>query len=153
MSQRIRTFHLTLSELLYRVLRKSSGYPTQGSTAQNASRRSAWAIGTIEALAQNGKLHPVQQAWLDLDVPQCGYCQSGIIMTVVALLKEKPFPPTVPTGTWHERVAGRRLGATHPRRPIVSGQQRTSAAGTSWFSNHINSRESVPFTREEVRRF
>jgi hypothetical protein len=39
MLQRIRTFHLTLSELLYRVLRKSSGYPTQGSTAQNASRR------------------------------------------------------------------------------------------------------------------
>jgi isoquinoline 1-oxidoreductase subunit alpha len=52
----------------------------------------AKAIATIEALAQNGKLHPVQQAWLDLDVPQCGYCQSGMIMAVVALLKEKPKP-------------------------------------------------------------
>jgi isoquinoline 1-oxidoreductase alpha subunit len=50
------------------------------------------AITTIEALAQNGKLHPVQQAWIDLDVPQCGYCQSGMIMAVVALLNEKPKP-------------------------------------------------------------
>ena len=49
-------------------------------------------ITTIEALAQNGKLHPVQQAWLDLDVPQCGYCQSGMIMAVTALLREKPKP-------------------------------------------------------------
>lgn len=49
-------------------------------------------IATIEALAQNGKLHPVQQAWLDLDVPQCGYCQSGMIMAAVALLRQKPQP-------------------------------------------------------------
>ena len=49
-------------------------------------------ITTIEALAQNGKLHPVQQAWLDLDVPQCGYCQSGMMMAVVALLRDKPKP-------------------------------------------------------------
>jgi isoquinoline 1-oxidoreductase subunit alpha len=49
-------------------------------------------ITTIEALAQNDKLHPVQQAWLDLDVPQCGYCQSGMIMAVAALLKENPNP-------------------------------------------------------------
>ena len=50
------------------------------------------AITTIESLAQNGRLHPVQQAWLDFDVPQCGYCQSGMMMAVVALLKEKPKP-------------------------------------------------------------
>ena len=49
-------------------------------------------IATIEGLAQNGKLHPVQQAWLDHDVPQCGYCQSGMIMAVAALLKAKPKP-------------------------------------------------------------
>jgi isoquinoline 1-oxidoreductase alpha subunit len=49
-------------------------------------------ITTIEGLAQNGTLHPVQQAWIDHDVPQCGYCQSGMIMAVVALLKEKPKP-------------------------------------------------------------
>jgi isoquinoline 1-oxidoreductase alpha subunit len=49
-------------------------------------------ITTIEGLAQNGKLHSVQKAWLDHDVPQCGYCQSGMIMAVAALLKEKPKP-------------------------------------------------------------
>jgi isoquinoline 1-oxidoreductase subunit alpha len=50
------------------------------------------AVTTIEALAQHGKLHRVQQAWIDLDVPQCGYCQSGMIMAVVALLRDKPQP-------------------------------------------------------------
>ena len=49
-------------------------------------------VTTIEALAQNGRLHPVQQAWIDLDVPQCGYCQSGMIMAAVALLRDKPMP-------------------------------------------------------------
>ena len=50
------------------------------------------AITTIEGLATKDALHKVQQAWLDYDVPQCGYCQSGMIMAVAALLKEKPQP-------------------------------------------------------------
>ena len=50
-------------------------------------------ITTIEGLAAaNGALHKVQQAWVANDVPQCGYCQSGMIMAVAALLKEKPKP-------------------------------------------------------------
>ena len=49
-------------------------------------------ITTIEGLAADGKLHKVQQAWIDQDVPQCGYCQSGMIMAVAALLKQKPNP-------------------------------------------------------------
>jgi isoquinoline 1-oxidoreductase alpha subunit len=49
-------------------------------------------ITTIEGLAANGVLTKVQQAWLDHDVPQCGYCQSGMIMAVTALLKDKPKP-------------------------------------------------------------
>ena len=49
-------------------------------------------ITTIEGLAANGTLHKVQQAWIDNDVPQCGYCQSGMIMAVAALLKENPKP-------------------------------------------------------------
>jgi isoquinoline 1-oxidoreductase alpha subunit len=49
-------------------------------------------ITTIEGLAANGTLHKVQQAWLAQDVPQCGYCQSGMIMAAVALLKDKPQP-------------------------------------------------------------
>ena len=49
-------------------------------------------ITTIEGLAQNGVLHKVQKAWIDHDVPQCGYCQSGMIMAVVELLNNKPKP-------------------------------------------------------------
>ena len=49
-------------------------------------------ITTIEGHAQGKNLHKVQQAWLENDVPQCGYCQSGMIMAVTALLKEKPKP-------------------------------------------------------------
>ncbi len=49
-------------------------------------------ITTIEGLAQNDVLTKVQKAWLEHDVPQCGYCQSGMIMAVTALLKKKPKP-------------------------------------------------------------
>ena len=49
-------------------------------------------ITTIEGLAQNGVLHKVQHAWIDHEVPQCGYCQAGMIMAVAALLKQKPRP-------------------------------------------------------------
>jgi isoquinoline 1-oxidoreductase alpha subunit len=49
-------------------------------------------ITTIEGLAVNGVLTKVQKAWLEHDVPQCGYCQSGMIMAVAALLKDKPQP-------------------------------------------------------------
>ena len=48
-------------------------------------------VPTIEGLSANG-LHPVQQAWIAEDVPQCGYCQSGQIMSAVALLSKKPNP-------------------------------------------------------------
>jgi isoquinoline 1-oxidoreductase alpha subunit len=49
-------------------------------------------ITTIEGLASGSTLHKVQQAWLEHQVPQCGFCQSGMIMAVAALLKEKPKP-------------------------------------------------------------
>jgi isoquinoline 1-oxidoreductase alpha subunit len=49
-------------------------------------------VTTIEGLADKGKLSKVQEAWIKHDVPQCGYCQSGMIMAVTALLKEKPKP-------------------------------------------------------------
>lgn len=48
-------------------------------------------ITTIEGLSENGT-HPVQKAWLEVDVPQCGYCQAGQIMTASALLKSNPSP-------------------------------------------------------------
>jgi isoquinoline 1-oxidoreductase alpha subunit len=49
-------------------------------------------VMTIEGLAEGDELHPVQQAWIDEQVPQCGYCQSGMIMSAVALLSENPRP-------------------------------------------------------------
>lgn len=49
-------------------------------------------VTTIEGLGQPGALHPVQQAWLELDVPQCGYCQSGQQMSAAALLARQPNP-------------------------------------------------------------
>lgn len=49
-------------------------------------------VTTIEGLADGDELHPVQQAWLDQDVAQCGYCQPGQIMTAVALLRKNPNP-------------------------------------------------------------
>jgi len=49
------------------------------------------AITTIEGLSSN-RSHPLQKAWIAEDVPQCGYCQSGMIMTAAALLKDKPKP-------------------------------------------------------------
>jgi len=50
-------------------------------------------ITTIEGLAgANGKLHPLQAAWIEHDVPQCGYCQAGQLMSAAALLKQKPNP-------------------------------------------------------------
>ena len=49
-------------------------------------------VTTIEGLARNGKLHPLQQAWIDEQVPACGYCQNGQIMTAKALLDRTPNP-------------------------------------------------------------
>jgi isoquinoline 1-oxidoreductase subunit alpha len=66
------------------VATRSCSFPVSGAVGAK--------ITTIEGLAENGKLSKVQQAWLDHDVPQCGYCQAGMIMAVTALLKQKPKP-------------------------------------------------------------
>jgi isoquinoline 1-oxidoreductase alpha subunit len=62
------------------------------SCAFPASAAEGKQITTIEGLATNGVLDAVQQAWIEHDVPQCGYCQSGMIMAVAALLKVKRKP-------------------------------------------------------------
>ena len=59
----------------------------QTTVAQAAGKQ----VVTIEGLSPDGT-HPVQRAWAELDVPQCGYCQAGMIMAATALLKEKPRP-------------------------------------------------------------
>ena len=49
-------------------------------------------VTTLEGLSKDGKLHPLQQAWIDEQAPQCGYCQNGQIMTAKALLDRNPNP-------------------------------------------------------------
>jgi isoquinoline 1-oxidoreductase subunit alpha len=62
------------------------------SCAMPVSAAAGKRITTIEGLASGKTLHKVQKAWVDHDVPQCGYCQTGMIMAVAALLQEKPKP-------------------------------------------------------------
>ena len=62
------------------------------SCAMPASAAAGKRITTIEGLATGNVLHKVQKAWVDHEVPQCGYCQAGMIMAVAALLREKPKP-------------------------------------------------------------
>ena len=65
----------------------------QRSCITTAAAVAGKSITTIEGLAAgNGELHPVQKAWLELDVPQCGYCQAGQIMATVDFLKSHPKP-------------------------------------------------------------
>ena len=68
------------------------GEAVRSSVVTVGSLRPEQKIVTIEGLEQNGALHAVQKAWLEHDVPQCGYCQSGMIMGAAALLKKKPKP-------------------------------------------------------------
>lgn len=74
-------------------------------------------ITTIEGLSANGD-HPLQKAWNEVDVPQCGYCQAGQIMTAAALLKQKPHPTMDEIeGTMHGNIC--RCGAYHRIREAV----------------------------------
>ena len=68
------------------------GVATRSCQVPLSAAASGKTIVTIEGLAQDGKLNKIQQAWLDNDVPQCGYCQSGMIMAATALLAAKPNP-------------------------------------------------------------
>ena len=67
------------------------GVPTRSCVRPVSSVEATEKIVTIEGLSAQGD-HPVQQAWAALDVPQCGYCQAGMIMAASALLKAKPNP-------------------------------------------------------------
>jgi isoquinoline 1-oxidoreductase subunit alpha len=62
------------------------------SCSVSLERASGHQITTIEGLASASVLHRVQKAWIDHQVPQCGYCQSGMVMSVAALLRGNPFP-------------------------------------------------------------
>ena len=64
---------------------RSCSYPVSALTAKQK-------VTTIEGLAKGGKLSKLQQAWIDHQVPQCGFCQSGMLMAATALLASKPHP-------------------------------------------------------------
>ena len=68
-----------------------NGQPVRSCTFPVSAAEGA-AVTTIEGLAEEGTLHKVQQAWIAHQVPQCGYCQSGMIMAVAALLEQRPNP-------------------------------------------------------------
>ena len=68
-----------------------NGRPVRSCTFPVSAAEGA-AVTTIEGLAEEGTLHKVQQAWIAHQVPQCGYCQSGMIMAVAALLEQRPNP-------------------------------------------------------------
>lgn len=68
-----------------------NGNPTR-SCQLPVSAVSTMSVTTIEGLAKDGELHPLQQAWIEHDVPQCGYCQAGQIMSAAALLATIPAP-------------------------------------------------------------
>jgi len=63
---------------------RSCSFPVSGAAGKR--------VLTLEGLASAGRLHPVQQAWIEHQVPQCGYCQGGQILAAVALLRKKPDP-------------------------------------------------------------
>jgi len=68
-----------------------NGEPTR-SCSFPVSAAAGKRVLTLEGLAPGGRLHPVQQAWIEHQVPQCGYCQGGQILAAVALLRRKPDP-------------------------------------------------------------
>jgi isoquinoline 1-oxidoreductase subunit alpha len=69
-----------------------NGQPVRSCAVPVSAVAAGQKITTIEGLAPEGKLHALQQAWIDYDVPQCGYCQAGQLMSAAALLKQTPAP-------------------------------------------------------------
>ena len=67
------------------------GVPTRSCVRPVSTVSATEKVVTIEGLSKDGS-HPLQKAWVKLDVPQCGFCQSGMLMTAAALMKSKPNP-------------------------------------------------------------
>jgi isoquinoline 1-oxidoreductase subunit alpha len=96
-------------------------------------------VTTIEGIATADKLHPVQQAWMDVQAPQCGYCRSGQIMSAVALLRDNPNPDDAAIDTAMNGVLCRCVTYPRIRRAIhkAAGQaDRTAVVQTCVPENH-----------------
>ena len=117
------------------------GVPTRSCIRSAESVGAGEKIVTIEGLSPDGR-HPVQKAWAELDVPQCGFCQSGMIMAAAALLKSKPNPTDAEIdaamtnicrcGTYNRvRAAIKVVAAGGDARRAGLDIQHASASGTS----------------------
>jgi aerobic-type carbon monoxide dehydrogenase small subunit (CoxS/CutS family) len=94
-------------------------------------------ITTLEGLSRNGTLHPVQQAWIDEQVPQCGFCQNGQIMTAKALLDRTPAPTDAQirqgmTGTLCRCMTYYRIHAAIKRASTAMASARAAAEPAAW---------------------
>ena len=87
-------------------------------------------ILTLEGLARNGELHPVQKAWIEEQVPQCGYCQNGQIMTAVALLSRTPDPSDAELRAGMDGVLCRCMTYYRIQGAIRRAAQEIAASGT-----------------------
>ena len=126
------------------------GIPVRSCVMPASTLKATQKIITIEGLSKDGT-HPIQQAWVALDVPQCGFCQSGMIMAAAALVKSKPNPTDkdiddVMTnicrcGTYNRVRAGihaaaREMAAANTKKPSVkkSANERKNALNIT----HVN---------------
>jgi isoquinoline 1-oxidoreductase alpha subunit len=92
-------------------------------------------ITTIEGLSLDGS-HPVQRAWMEIDVPQCGYCQAGQIMSAAALLSAKPKPndadiDTAMSGNICRCATYARVRQAIHRAAVLNGTRRTTTSSAS----------------------
>jgi aerobic-type carbon monoxide dehydrogenase small subunit (CoxS/CutS family) len=88
-------------------------------------------ITTLEGLAKDGKLHPLQQAWIDEQVPQCGYCQNGQIMTAKAMLDKNPHPTDAEIRTGMEGILCRCMTYYRIQAAIKRVAHRAPAAASA----------------------
>ena len=94
-------------------------------------------ITTLEGLAKNGKLHPLQQAWIDEQAAQCGYCQNGQIMTAKALLDRNPNPTDAEIRDGMEGALCRCMTYYRVQAAIKRVVRGTTAAGEAQMSNAL----------------
>jgi len=88
-------------------------------------------VTTLEGLAKDGKLHPLQQAWIDEQVPQCGFCQNGQIMTAKVLLDKNPSPTDEQIRAGMNRVLCRCMTYYRIQAAIKRGAKAIANAGTT----------------------
>ncbi len=118
------------------------GVPTRSCVRPAASVKASEKVVTIEGLSTDDS-HPIQKAWVALDVPQCGFCQSGMIMAATALIKVKPVPTDADIDEAMTNICrcgtyNRVRTAIHAAaREMASGKKTTKAAANALNITHI----------------